>query len=145
MKAVSLWQPWASYVPEGIKYYETRSWYTSYRGELLICSAKKKSKDLADHHDRIRSQYALNMPDFYDLPFGEVVALVTMTDCIKMNTTFILQQPEEEIATGDWTVDRFAWKLENIRKPKRAIAVIGKQGFFDVDVDLNDFEVANCV
>ncbi|MEH2138590.1 ASCH domain-containing protein [Nostoc sp.] len=140
IKAISLWQPWASYIPEGIKYHETRSWYTSYIGDLLICSAKKKSRDLADYHDRIRSEYRLNMQGFYDLPFGEVVALVTMTDCIKMTTPFIVQQPPEEIATGDWLVGRFAWKLENIRKPKRAIAVIGRQGFFDVDVSLNDFE-----
>ena len=35
MKAISLWQPWASLVAEGVKTIETRSWAppkNSYRG-----------------------------------------------------------------------------------------------------------------
>ena len=42
IKALSMWQPWASLVGTGAKRYETRSWSTNYRGLLLICSAKKK-------------------------------------------------------------------------------------------------------
>ncbi len=42
IKALSMWQPWASLVGTGAKSYETRSWSTNYRGPLLICSAKKK-------------------------------------------------------------------------------------------------------
>ena len=34
MKAISLWQPWASAVALGSKRVETRSWSTSYRGPL---------------------------------------------------------------------------------------------------------------
>lgn len=34
MKAVTLWQPWASLVAAGVKRIETRSWKTSYRGPL---------------------------------------------------------------------------------------------------------------
>lgn len=40
MKAISLWQPWASLVPAGAKPVETRSWSTSYRGPLAIHAAK---------------------------------------------------------------------------------------------------------
>jgi hypothetical protein len=42
IKAVSLWEPWASLMRTGAKTIETRSWFTSYRGPLLICAAKKK-------------------------------------------------------------------------------------------------------
>lgn len=31
MKAISLWQPWASLMAVGAKRYETRSWGTLYR------------------------------------------------------------------------------------------------------------------
>jgi len=41
MKAISLWQPWASLVACGAKRFETRSWPTRYRGPLLIHAAKK--------------------------------------------------------------------------------------------------------
>lgn len=41
IKALSMWQPWASLVGLEAKRYETSSWSTHYRGKLLICSAKK--------------------------------------------------------------------------------------------------------
>lgn len=36
MKALTLREPWASLVLEGVKTLETRSWATRYRGELFI-------------------------------------------------------------------------------------------------------------
>lgn len=40
MRAISLWEPWASLIRTGAKTFETRSWETKYRGLLLICAAK---------------------------------------------------------------------------------------------------------
>lgn len=39
MKALTLWQPWASLVALGVKTVETRSWSTPYRGPLAIHAA----------------------------------------------------------------------------------------------------------
>ena len=36
MKVLTLKQPWATLVAEGIKKYEFRSWKTKYRGDFLI-------------------------------------------------------------------------------------------------------------
>lgn len=36
MKALTLWQPWASLVALGEKKIETRTWSTTYRGTLAI-------------------------------------------------------------------------------------------------------------
>ena len=36
MKVITLKQPWATLVAEGIKKYEFRSWRTKYRGKILI-------------------------------------------------------------------------------------------------------------
>jgi hypothetical protein len=41
MKALTLHQPWASAIAEGIKAVETRSWATSYRGPLAIHAGKR--------------------------------------------------------------------------------------------------------
>ncbi|MBP0015307.1 MAG: ASCH domain-containing protein [Roseofilum sp. SID3] len=43
--ALSVWQPWASLIAQGHKEYETRNWATNYRGEILICAAKKRITD----------------------------------------------------------------------------------------------------
>ena len=36
LKVLTLRQPWATLVAEGIKKYEFRSWKTNYRGKVLI-------------------------------------------------------------------------------------------------------------
>ncbi len=41
MKAISIWQPWASLIAIGAKQIETRSWATGYRGLLVIHAAKR--------------------------------------------------------------------------------------------------------
>lgn len=149
MKAISLWQPWASLISLSMKRYETRSWGTNYRGELLICSAKKRTKQQEKIYDKILYKYQDQYPDLLidgewcrewdDLLFGACVAIVTLTDCIRMTEEFITQEAEVEIDCGDWLFGRWAWKLENIRKIE-PFPVCGKQGFFNVDLAAVDLE-----
>jgi hypothetical protein len=40
MRCLSLHQPWATFVVEGTKTIETRSWPTKHRGQLVICSTR---------------------------------------------------------------------------------------------------------
>ena len=46
MKALTIWQPWASLIACGAKRYETRSWPTKYRGPIAIHAAVKDPKKL---------------------------------------------------------------------------------------------------
>jgi hypothetical protein len=41
VKAITLWQPWASLLACGAKQFETRSWATKFRGQIAIHAAKK--------------------------------------------------------------------------------------------------------
>lgn len=41
MKALTLWPPWGSLVAHGLKTIETRSWSTTYRGELAVHQARR--------------------------------------------------------------------------------------------------------
>lgn len=43
MKALSLWQPWATLIQVGVKWIETRSWRTAYRGPLAIHAGCSRS------------------------------------------------------------------------------------------------------
>jgi activating signal cointegrator 1 len=142
IKAISLHQPWATLITMGLKKYETRSWATSYRGPLLICAAKKIStyQQLTYYYFLTKYQQILtdtdNYVDWDDLPFGCAIALVNLTDCIRMTPAFISEQSEAEIDTGDWRVGRFAWQLDNIRRIVPAIPIVGKQGLFNAEVEL---------
>ena len=46
MRALTLWQPYASLIAMGVKVYETRSWGTAYRGDLVIHAAAKRDQDV---------------------------------------------------------------------------------------------------
>ena len=49
MKAITVWQPWATLLATGQKHNETRSWKTSYRGEILIHAAKTDHSGILLH------------------------------------------------------------------------------------------------
>ncbi|MEB3218908.1 MAG: DNA N-6-adenine-methyltransferase [Nostocales cyanobacterium 94392] len=132
LKTISLWQPWASLIPLGLKHYETRNWKTNYRGKLLICSTAANSKQ---HKEYLKICDELQLPAWENFPHGSAIALCDLVDCIEMTPEFIAQQSQTEIKSGDWQVGRYAWKLENIQPITEAFAVKGKQGFFDVSLE----------
>ena len=49
MKVLSIIEPWATLIKEKKKYIETRTWKTSYSGELYIHASKKKI-NINDEH-----------------------------------------------------------------------------------------------
>jgi hypothetical protein len=145
IKAVSLWEPWASLIRTGAKTYETRSWATSYRGSLLICAAKKKDPEAMNIYLQLSDfQIALapllkgkfdireNRVNQEHLNFGKAVAIVNLVDCI----------PTEKIGGlirygdcfGNYANGRFAWKLETVNNSFEPFPVKGGQGLFDVEV-----------
>jgi hypothetical protein len=48
MKAITIRQPWANLVAQGLKTVETRNWKTSYRGPLAIHAGKVANKEAFD-------------------------------------------------------------------------------------------------
>jgi len=126
MKAISLWQPYASAIALGLKTYETRSWPTSYRGPLAIHAAKHKPVTslmlagfLADAGVKCDR----------DLPLGGIVAIAELVACVPtdgMNGYL----SGRELAFGDYSPGRFAWRLEGIR-PVGFAPCRGYQGFWN--------------
>lgn len=59
IKAITIWQPWASLLACGAKKYETRSWATKYRGPIAIHAAKKDTHSvmLSLPHDTSKAIY----------------------------------------------------------------------------------------
>lgn len=133
VKAISLWQPWASAISFGLKHYETRGWKTNYRGKLVICSARKNSKQQRQTYKEIKNKLAIET-NWNDLPRGYAIAICDLTDCTFMTDDFIRTIKDVERECGDWQVGRYAWKLENIYIPKKPIPVTGKQGLWNFDL-----------
>ncbi|MDY6896767.1 MAG: DNA N-6-adenine-methyltransferase, partial [Cyanobacteriota bacterium] len=135
LKAISLWQPYCSLIALGIKQYETRSWKTNYRGKLLICSTAKLTKKQYQQYRSICSSVELPAWNEINFPCGKAIAICDLVDCIPITSSFIQEQSETEITSGDWEVGCYAWKLENIQPITEPFAVKGKQGLFNISVD----------
>jgi phage N-6-adenine-methyltransferase len=131
LKAISLWQPWASLISLSIKRYETRSWKTNYRGKLLICSTAGNTKE---HKEYLKIKDELQLPPWDTFPHGYAIAVCDLVNCIQMTQPFIQQQSRTEILSGDWQVGRYAWELSNVQPLLEPFVVKGKQGLFSVTV-----------
>lgn len=149
IKAISLWQPWASLIAVGAKKYETRSWATNYRGPLLICAATKilSIKDIMgllvelSLFKHLGPKYHRTgggpIDLFNNLPFGKAVAVVDLTKCTKTENCFP-KQMQGALPFGDFSPGRYAWRLENVRAIE-PFPVTGRQGLFEVELP-EDFE-----
>lgn len=135
IRALSLWQPHAQAIALGIKPYETRSWSTTYRGPLVIHAAKKafRHQDYpASYFQEAGMRLSRAGCPVYALRYGEVLCIVDLVDCVP--TESIRSMEIGHRFWGDFSLGRFAFRLQNVRKIWPPIAVTGRQGFFSVDI-----------
>ena len=132
MKALTIWQPYASLIAKGLKGYETRGFRTHHRGPLLIHSGQRPMHWILKHSDEDALDVAIEtfgMDGLMDLPVGCAICVVDLVDCIEMTPEFIAKQSPTELAVGDWQPGRFAWKLENPRELD-PVELTGMQGLW---------------
>lgn len=133
VKAITLWQPWASLIAYGLKTYETRTWSTKYRGPLAIHAAKREAikYEALDWPFDVRTDVLarLGQPDY--LPRGAVICICDLVDC-RPTDVVGPELTNMNVFFGDYSPGRFAWELANVRRvgpfPAR-----GSQGFWDWD------------
>ncbi len=86
MKALTVWQPWASLLACGAKQYETRSWATSYRGPIAIHAAKKNVLDtMALVPEQVKDEVKKHIEaiagiKWEELPTGAVIATAELVN-----------------------------------------------------------------
>ena len=160
MKALTLYEPWASLVWTGWKEVETRKWYTNYRGPLAIHAGVTTDKVEQSRISFILASRGVALPDFRREPRpdanghwnianidcepdkGYVVATCTLAGCIP--TTFAEQSSlklrpafapkhgwETEKLFGNYEVGRWAWILRDVRPVTPPIAARGRQKLWD--------------
>jgi hypothetical protein len=140
MRAISLWQPWASAVANGVKKIETRHWHTWYTGPIAIHAAQRRTGEMAaifdgllvDHPEIMKAFVDCAEDDFKLLPFGAVVATATLVECVR--TEALRSVPLTESALGNYANGRFGWILKDVKKLPEPIPCIGRQRFFTVNI-----------
>lgn len=114
MKTITILQPWASLIACGAKRIETRSWSTSHRGPLAI-HAGRTVPSMEFFTPRVEKALWNE-----DTPFGKVIAIAELVDCVEMTNERIAAWREkygdDEIAFGHFEPGRYAWILANVRR-----------------------------
>jgi activating signal cointegrator 1 len=119
MKALSIWQPWASLIMSGHKKIETRSWPAphSIRGTRIAIASTRSIRDeqrQAVSEDSFRVHYAATgLPDMGYLPMGLVLGIVIVDGCREIDPEFLEGLDEQEEAFGWYGPGRFAWFLRH--------------------------------
>lgn len=129
MKVLTLKQPWATLVAEGIKKYEFRSWKTNFRGKILIHAGAGIDKKEMERFKDLNLEY----------PSRKIIAEVEIEDCLELNEKLnneIIR--ENNIAYGSKYRTGYAWKINNVKKLKIDKTVNGKLGLWNFEA--TDFD-----
>ena len=122
MKVITLKQPWATLVAEGIKQYEFRSWKYNYRGKILIHAGAGIDKDAMEKCEHLKLNY----------PKKRIIAEVDIVDCISLDEAKSKEiNKENPLVYGNKIRNGYAWKLENIKKVNIDKEIPGKQGIWN--------------
>lgn len=133
MKVLTIQEPYATFIMQGMKKIETRSWKTKYRGEIYIHAGKSKN-----YLKKIKKQNILKLLKNLDLNYGNIICKAQLTDCIYITEEFINKIKEGknfEFILGEYEVGRYAWVLENIEILKEQIPARGKLNIWEYNVN----------
>lgn len=127
MKVITVKQPFATLIAEGLKEYEFRTWKTKHRGDILIHAGKGIDKKAMKRYEHLNLDY----------PSGCIIAKVTITDCIFIddNMKKVLKDKNPLVYYGIINDDNwkgYGFKLENVEKVK-PIPINGKLSLWDYD------------
>lgn len=130
MKVLSLTEPYATLIKNGIKTIETRSWKTNYRGRLYIHASSTKIPK-----EYLNNEALMALVDLDKLNYGNIICYCDLVDCIEMTGGFIqeVKKNNNEYITGVYAVGRYAWILKNINLLDKPIRAKGHLGIWNFD------------
>ena len=137
MKAITIKQPFASLIVEGIKDIENRTWKTNLRGRVLIHAGAKSAdfldSQLADHiYDFIR-RTSKSGKDWSGYPFSAIIGSVEIVDCVEYHKSIWAEKSID--IYEQFSLDRheaiYNWVLANPIKFDNPIPCKGKLSFWD--------------
>lgn len=152
MRALSLWQPWASLMAMDAKRIETRSWMTTYTGPVavhatagfppeaqLLCLEEPFYSTLFGHGILDDTFRGLDWPTprarVTGLPRGAVVATAVLVGCEPTDSAItealLRERGDDERLFGDYTPGRWAWFFENIEALPEPVPAVGARGLWE--------------
>lgn len=151
MKAISLWQPWASalFAPykgdqfHAIKLYETRHWKMPvylHNEWVAIHAAKRDTKAerefwediVCENDDYQRAFIDIGILGYAALPRGSIIGKARFGP--SQATSHYADWKDVECDWGNYSPGRYAWPVIEKELFTNPIPCVGRQGFFDVQL-----------
>ena len=125
MKALSIRQPWASAIADGIKQVEIRTWSTEHRGDLLIHASSK-------YDNNAPLKLKMRYPE-EDCIKRAIVAKTTLLDCMPYKQSDEFKNDAHlHLCPNYWfSNDKVGWFLFNTTKLDKPITTNGQLGLWD--------------
>ena len=139
IRGLSLLQPWAQFMADGLKWVETRSWSTRYRGLVLIHASKSKAGLYECPAEALTYARQAGYP-YVLLPHAAVVAVGVLSDVrpTDQSENFIHLKPRE-LSMGNYAPGRFGWMFSYLWKLPKPVKAKGSLGLWIPEqVVLND-------
>jgi hypothetical protein len=142
VKAIAMWQPWASLFLSPAKVHETRDWPWPHRGWVAIHATKKIVHELGPRlHDIVDSEFGGHWG--VDLPRGAIIGVAKIVDCVPAESVFAGHVPgadgfyPDDFYCGDFSPGRFAFRRSEYRLLREPVPFKGRQSkWFDIPDDL---------
>lgn len=135
MKALSIRQPWAWFVAQGLKPLENRNWETQFRGEFLIHASGGMTKaECEDCFDLVRQipealKAGRDAGLSYDVlkkhHMGGFVGIAEVVGCVSESDS-------------PWFFGKYGFEIANARPLAKIIPFKGQLGFFNVPEEIEN-------
>lgn len=137
MKVISIWNPWASLIIQGFKFFETRSWAPpkSLLGQTIGIASTKNilpHQRAAMREEAFARWYELSgLPPAEELSNGYLLGTVQLHSFELVTDEFLDDITEEEKAFGWFQPGGYAWRLRSPSPLPHPVPIVGKQGIYD--------------
>ncbi len=140
MRALTLYQPWATLIAELLKHFETRSWrpQDARIGERIAIHAGKVTDAWAKAAPLITRSLGTE-----PLPSGAIVALAVLASVHRTPRTGGMPealrdapQGADEMEFGDYAPGRWIWQITDIQKLPEPVACPGSRTLWTVPQEI---------
>lgn len=129
IKTITLHEPYASYIRDNHKIFETRHWTTTHRGLLAIHAGKTVNQDMIGV---LADEFPDELSRYFDHDFKPgIVAICRLIHCYPTDGKLVDRISELEYALGDYSPGRFGWQLQLLETFDEPIPATGSQGLWD--------------
>lgn len=129
LKVITIKEPFATLIKEGLKEYEFRTWKTNYRGEILIHAGKGIDKKAMKKYEHLNLKYQS----------GCIIAKAKITDCVFIDDDMRKKLKQKNplvyssiIKHKEWV--GYGFKLEDVESID-PIKINGRLSLWDYDYE----------